>query len=100
MNARFERPHADAAQPDDRHLDGNAMAGELQALFGFDMTIAVHTCGSCGHAAPLGAHAAYTDAPGAVLRCPSCSDVALRIVAAPDRYWIEMRGTSALEIPR
>ena len=100
MNARFDRPHPEAAQPDERRLDGNAMAGDLQVLFGFDMTVAVRTCGSCGHAAPLGAHPAYTDAPGAVLRCPSCSDVALRIVAAPDRYWIEMRGTSSLEIPR
>jgi hypothetical protein len=100
VNARFDRPHAEAAQPDERRLDGNAMAGDLQALFGFDMTVAVRTCASCGHAAPLGAHPAYTDAPGAVLRCPNCSDVALRIVSSTDRLWIEMRGTGALEIPR
>ena len=85
---------------DSRRLDGNAMAGDLDSLFGFELTTAIRTCASCPHTGPLGEHMAYLDAPGAVLRCPGCGGVALRIVQAPDRLWIEMQGTAALEIAR
>ena len=87
-------------QADERHLDGNAMGGELDSLFGFELTAAIRTCAGCAHTDPLGAHPAYTDGPGAVLRCPNCGTVAMRVVQAPDRLWIEMRGTASLEIAR
>ena len=83
-----------------RHLDGNAMGGELDSLFGFELTTAIRTCGSCAHAGPIAEHPAFMEGPGAVLRCPSCGSVAMRIVQAPDRIWIEMQGTAALEILR
>ena len=85
---------------DDRLLDGNAIGGELNSLFGFEMTSAIRTCGSCTDSSPIAEHPAYTDGPGAVLRCPSCGAVALRIVESPDRIWIEMQGTAALQIAR
>ena len=86
--------------PDDRRLDGNALAGELETLFGVDVTTAIRTCAGCAHAGPLGEHPLYRDGPGAVLRCPACGAVGLRVVRAPDRVWIEMRGTASLEIAR
>ena len=86
--------------PDDRRLDGNAIGGQLNSLFGFEMTAAIRTCGGCDHTGPVAEHPAYTDGPGAVLRCPACGCVALRIVESPDRVWIEMKGTAALQIAR
>jgi hypothetical protein len=35
---------------------------------------------------------------GAVLRCPSCDCVQMRIVRARGRYMIDMRGISLLQI--
>jgi hypothetical protein len=34
-----------------------------------------------------------------VARCPSCDSVVLRLVRAPDRAWLDLRGVVALEVP-
>ena len=80
-------------------LDGNGMAGLLAEVFGADVTAVVRTCGSCGTAAPVGAHRAYRGA-GVVLRCPACQDVAIRIVQLPDRTVLDVRGAWVVELPR
>ena len=80
-------------------LDGNGMAGLLAEVFGADVTAVVRSCGSCGTAAPVGAHRAYRGA-GVVLRCPGCEDVAIRIVQLPDRTVVEVRGAWVVELPR
>jgi predicted RNA-binding Zn-ribbon protein involved in translation (DUF1610 family) len=64
-------------------LDGNGVAGLLTEVFGADVTAVVRACGSCGTAAPVGAHRAYRGA-GVVLRCPSCGAVAVRICLSPE----------------
>jgi len=80
-------------------LDGNGVAGLLAEVFGADITAVVRSCGSCGTAAPVGAHRAYRGA-GVVLRCPGCEDVAIRIVQLPDRTVLEVRGAWVVELPR
>ena len=80
-------------------LDGNGMAGLLAEVFGADVTAVVRACGSCGTAAPVGAHRAYRGA-GVVLRCPACGDVAICIAQLPDRTVVQVRGTWAVELPR
>ena len=80
-------------------LDGNGVAGELDAAFGTEMTTVVRACGSCGASAPLGAHRAYLG-PGVVLRCPTCYDLAVTIVALADRYVVQVSGSMRLELPR
>jgi predicted RNA-binding Zn-ribbon protein involved in translation (DUF1610 family) len=81
-----------------RWLDGNALAGMLGEIFGAEMTTVPRRCQSCGTRSKVGAHRAYRGA-GAVLRCPACGDVALRIATLPDRHIVQMNGTWTLEIP-
>jgi hypothetical protein len=47
---------------DPRWLDGNALGGLLQELFGAEMTAAPHTCQSCGTERPVAAHRVYLGA--------------------------------------
>jgi Family of unknown function (DUF6510) len=68
----------------DLRLDGNAAAGLLQEVFAAEMTTAMCTCASCGADNVLGATHLYLQAPGAVLRCPSCTAVVMCVVRFPD----------------
>jgi len=79
-------------------LDGNAAAGALQEVFPFDATLALATCASCGARAALGAALAYLDAPGVVVRCPSCEAVLLRLARNERRVWLELSGCASIEI--
>ncbi|MGO9488625.1 MAG: DUF6510 family protein [Solirubrobacteraceae bacterium] len=79
-------------------LDGNALAGLLQAVFDTDMTSAQRRCQSCGTRSALGAHRAYRGA-GAVLRCPACGHVAMRIATLPDRHVVTWIGEITLVAP-
>jgi DNA-directed RNA polymerase subunit RPC12/RpoP len=68
---------------DDLTLDGNAVGGLLAEVFGEDPTGMIGTCPDCGHEGALGTLRAYTQAPGVVLRCPSCDSVQLVVVRTP-----------------
>jgi uncharacterized protein DUF6510 len=78
-------------------LDGNAAAGELRTIFAVDVTAATGQCAACGRTGPLGAARAYQQAPGLVLRCVGCDGVLLRVVAGPDRTWLDSRGLAYLQ---
>ena len=79
------------------HLDGNAIAGVLEGLFGRDMTLASGRCAGCGAERDVGALHVYR-AAGIVVRCPDCDNVLLRIVEARDRTWIDFRGLSTVRV--
>jgi hypothetical protein len=81
----------------DMKLDGNAIAGLLREIFTMEMTTAHSTCAGCGNVHAVGRVDVYLNAPGAVLRCPACEQVLMRIVHGRGRYWVDMRGTSCLE---
>jgi uncharacterized protein DUF6510 len=82
----------------DLKLDGNAIGGLLLELFGLELTAAPSTCGSCGAREPVARLDVYVHAPGVVVRCRHCEDVMLRIVRGPDRTWLDLSGTSCLEL--
>ena len=84
---------------DARWLDGNALGGLLQELFGTEMTGAPHTCESCLQTHPLAAHRMYIGA-GQVLRCPTCDQIALVAAALPDRHVVHLTGAWRIDIPR
>jgi Family of unknown function (DUF6510) len=80
-------------------LDGNAIAGLLQEVFGIEMTTVIGTCAACGAEEPVGAIHVFRGA-GAVLRCPHCDNVLIKIVNAETRVWIASPGVRALEIKK
>jgi hypothetical protein len=82
----------------DLKLDGNSAAGLFRELFAFELTTARGRCDNCGAIAEVGAVMVYANAPGTVLRCPKCEAVLMRMVADGDRYWLDVRGITWLEI--
>jgi Family of unknown function (DUF6510) len=84
---------------DARWLDGNAIGGLLQELFGAELTSAPHTCQSCGVTHPIAAHRLYLGA-GAVLRCPACEQIAMVAATLPDRHVLHFTGAWQVEMPR
>jgi hypothetical protein len=79
-------------------LDGNAMAGDLLALFGAELTTASATCAGCGARAPIAELTVYTSAIGTVARCSSCQAVVMVLVPARDTTRVDLRGTAALDV--
>jgi len=80
-------------------LDGNAVAGALSEIFGAEMTVNEAECASCGQVHAVGAMLAFTQAPGIVLRCPSCEAVMVRIVRTPRGTYVDVRGAAYLRMP-
>jgi hypothetical protein len=58
-------------------LDGNAIAGELFAAFGHEMTTVIGTCTSCRAQSAIAELRVYISGPGIVARCPGCASVAI-----------------------
>ena len=73
------------------HLDGNSIGGLLSDVFGRDVTDASGRCRECGAENFVGALHVYR-AAGVVVRCPSCSAVLMRFVAARDEVWVDLGG--------
>lgn len=73
-------------------LDGNAVAGLLQEVFGAEMTDQPACCAHCGRTSRIGAMQVYGQEMGKVLRCPHCEQVVMRLVERPDGVLMEMRG--------
>ena len=66
-------------------LDGNAIAGELFAAFGHEMTTVIGTCTSCRARSAIAELPVYISGPGTVARCPGCAGVAIVIARGTAR---------------
>jgi uncharacterized protein DUF6510 len=84
----------------DRELDGNALAGMLETMFGTDMTAIPGRCAHCSTINLVGAMRVYMGGPGAVLRCPACDGVVLRVVQTPEATYVDVRGAAYLRFER
>lgn len=82
----------------ERFLDGNAAAGVLASFFAVDVTAALGECDHCGRVGRLAEARVYLPAPGVVVRCRGCDGVLLRVVEAPGRAWLDMRGLRTLQV--
>jgi len=81
----------------DLKVDGNAIGGLLREIFTMEVTTAETTCAGCGKIHAVGRVDVYMNAPGAVVRCPACGQVLMRIVQGRGRYWLDLTGISCLE---
>jgi len=79
-------------------LDGNAVAGRLQQIFGQDMTKAVARCVGCASNVEMGASIVFMHGPGVVMRCPACKGVIARIVETPAAIYLDMRGAAYVRL--
>ena len=85
---------------DELMLDGNALAGLMQEIFGVEMTAMPCQCAGCGNEGELGSLLVFNQGPGYVLRCSACKQVVLKIVQTPDSFFIDARGAVYLRLPR
>jgi len=79
-------------------LDGNAIGGLLNEVFGEELTAAHGACGSCGARWQVAELAVYVRAPGTVVRCPSCGSVLMTFVEVRRVWSVDMRGLAELEL--
>ena len=84
---------------DNDYVDGNMLGGTLRQVFAVELTGAMGRCASCGNVDAIGTSRVYAHAAGAVARCVACDDVIMRVVSAPDRMFLDLRGLSFVEIP-
>jgi hypothetical protein len=77
-------------------LDGNAIGGLLQDVFGTEMTTASGTCGTCGAANPVARLYVYRQAPGTVVRCPCCDAVLMVFVDKRGVTCVDTMGLASL----
>ena len=82
----------------DLMLDGNAVAGDLQALFSVEVTVGLGECASCGTTHAMGTLLAFTQGPGIVLRCPSCEAVMMKLARTPRGVYLDTRGIAVMRI--
>jgi len=75
-------------------VDGNAVAGQLQQIFGREMTTAIARCAGCANDAEMGALMAFMRGPGVVLRCPECEATIVRIVETTAAIYLDARGAT------
>ena len=81
-------------------VDGNAAGGIFVEIFGAEMTATPTECAACGQEHQVGTLMVFTQAPGMVLRCPSCESIMVRIVQTPTAYYLDARGAAYLRITR
>ncbi len=79
-------------------LDGNFAAGLLSEVFVPDSTTTRAVCANCGTIRPLGALPVYWQNMGAVMRCPTCDAVVLRLARTPRRLYLDPTGARLLLI--
>jgi Family of unknown function (DUF6510) len=82
----------------DLRLDGNAVAGMLSEVLAVEPTLGMAACAGCGASNQVGALLAYVHGMGAVLHCPGCDAVMLRVGHTPDRVWLDLRGMRSLRL--
>lgn len=83
----------------DLTVDGNAIAGLLETVFGREVTATEERCAHCGTVSVVGTLRVYMRGPGVVVRCPACAEVVLRIVETPAGRRVDLAGATHLALP-
>ena len=80
-------------------LDGNAIAGLLQEVFGEEMTAAMATCASCGFIAPVANAVVYPRLPGEVVRCRNCGALLMVFTRIRGVNCVDLSGIAEMKPP-
>jgi ribosomal protein S27E len=75
-------------------VDGNAIGGLLNDVFGADMTAATVTCGSCGGAGLVAGLTVWRQAPGTIARCRNCGNLLMVFVRAYGMTCVDLSGVA------
>jgi hypothetical protein len=81
-------------------LDGNAIAGLLEDIFGEEMTTATGTCASCGASGEVARFVVYTWTPGTIARCAACTSILMVLVTIRGITCVDLRGLATLDPAR
>jgi uncharacterized Zn finger protein len=73
-------------------LDGNAIAGQLLAAYGTEMTLTCGACTNCATRSLIAELEVYTRAPGSVARCPGCGAVLIVVVQTGETTEVHVTG--------
>lgn len=60
------------------------------------MTTATGTCATCGAPAPLAKSVVYLQAPGTVVRCPTCGSILMVFLQAHGMTCVDLNGLTSL----
>ena len=78
-------------------LDANAIAGELEALWGADLTASRCTCAACHASSYVAEATVYMGGPGRVARCRACGERLIVLVTIRGITCVDLGGLAALE---
>jgi hypothetical protein len=78
-------------------VDGNAIGGLLQDVFGTDLTAAEAVCAACGAAGPVAGTVVYLRAPGTVVRCRNCAGLLMVISRVRGVHCVDLAGLASLD---
>jgi Family of unknown function (DUF6510) len=84
----------------DLSVDGNAIAGTLESMFGAEITAREERCVHCGTISLIGTLRVYMRGPGIVVRCPACTDVVMRLVETPSGVRMDLSGAAGMTLRR
>lgn len=79
-------------------VDGNAIAGMLESVFGAEVTAMEERCAHCGTVSVIGTLRVYMRGPGIVVRCPACTDIVIRIVETPSGVRVDSSGAVGMTL--
>lgn len=82
------------------HVDGNALAGTLVDVLGFDSTDAIGECAGCRHRSELARAHAFVTAMGVVARCEACRGELTVVVRTSRDVIINLSGLAHVSIAR
>jgi|tagenome__1003787_1003787.scaffolds.fasta_scaffold20174992_1 hypothetical protein len=79
-------------------VDGNAVAGTLTQVLAVEPTMVLTACARCGASNRVGAMPAYQHGMGAILTCPGCAAVMIRIGSPSGRVVLDLRGVRWMQV--
>jgi hypothetical protein len=78
-------------------FDANAIAGDLEVVWGADVTAARCTCAACEASSYVAEAVVYMGGPGAVACCRACGERLIVLVTIRGITCVDLGGLAALE---